>query len=73
LGVGWGWGALISCVLFGLAHSFGYSDGDYSFDWMPFVLTGGPALILVWLRDRTGSLLLPILLHNFANSIGLFL
>ena len=30
------------------------------------------ALILVWLRERTGSLLLPILLHNFGNSIGLF-
>lgn len=34
-------------------------------------LTGGPALLLVWLREKTGSLLLPVLLHNFANSISL--
>jgi membrane protease YdiL (CAAX protease family) len=35
-------------------------------------MTGVPSLILVWMRERTGSLLLPILLHNFGNSIGLF-
>jgi membrane protease YdiL (CAAX protease family) len=39
---------------------------------MTFILTGVPALILVWMRERTGSLLLPILLHNFGNSIGYF-
>ncbi|MFL6734217.1 MAG: CPBP family intramembrane glutamic endopeptidase, BDIM_20840 family [Sphingomicrobium sp.] len=73
LGIDWGLGALISSALFGLAHAFGYSDGAYSFDLMTFALTGGPALVLVWIRERTGSLLLPILLHNFGNSIGLFI
>ena len=29
LGVEWGWGALLSCLLFGLAHAFGYSDGGF--------------------------------------------
>lgn len=70
LGADWGWGALLSCALFGLAHGFGYDDGAFSFDWLTFAVTGGPALILVWVRARTGSLLLPVLLHNFANSIG---
>ncbi len=73
LGVEWGWGAFLSSALFGLAHAFGYEDGAFSFDWMTFVMTGVPALILVWMRERTGSLLLPILLHNFGNSIGLFI
>ena len=72
LGVEWGWGALLSSVLFGMTHAFGYDDGAFSFDLMTFLMTGVPALILVWLRERTGSLLLPILLHNFGNSIGLF-
>ena len=72
LGVEWGWGALLSSALFGLTHAFGFEDGGFSFDLMTFLLTGLPALILVWLRERTGSLLLPILLHNFGNSIGLF-
>lgn len=72
LGIEWGWGALMSSVLFGMTHAFGFGDGGFSFDLMTFLMTGAPALILVWLRERTGSLLLPILLHNFGNSIGLF-
>ena len=37
---------------------------------MTMALTALPALIAVWLRLRTGSLLLPVLLHNFGNSIS---
>ncbi len=72
LGIEWGWGALLSCVLFGMAHAFAFEDGGFSFDAMTFAMTGIPSLILVWMRERTGSLLLPILFHNFGNSIGLF-
>ncbi|HWW10882.1 MAG TPA: CPBP family intramembrane glutamic endopeptidase [Brevundimonas sp.] len=71
LGAPMGWGALISSVAFGLAHALGYSDGGFTFDAMAMLLTGGPALLLVWLREKTGSLLLPVVLHNFANSISL--
>jgi len=71
LGVDWGWGAVLSCALFGLAHAFGYSHGSFAFDPMTMVLTALPAFIAVWLRLRTGSLVLPILLHNFGNSISL--
>ncbi len=68
LGVEWGWGAILSCLLFGLTHAFGFSDGQFSFDPLTMALTALPAFIGVWLRLRTGSLLLPILLHNFGNS-----
>jgi membrane protease YdiL (CAAX protease family) len=34
-------------------------------------LTALPSFVGVWLRLRTGSLLLPILIHNFGNSISL--
>ena len=71
LGVDWGWGALLSCALFGLAHAFGYSDGAFSFDPMIMALTALPSLLAVWLRLRTGSLVLLVLLHNFGNAIGL--
>ena len=64
-----GWGALISSFAFGLAHALGYGDGGFSFDVQAMALTGGPALLLVWIREKTGSVALPILLHNFANSI----
>lgn len=71
LGVDWGWGAVLSCFAFGLAHAFGYSDGAFSFDPMVMALTALPSFIAVWLRYRTGSLVLPIVLHNFGNAIGL--
>jgi membrane protease YdiL (CAAX protease family) len=71
LGVEWGWGALLSCVVFGLAHAFGYSSEGYAFDPLTMALTAIPSLIAVWLRLRTGSLLLPITLHNFGNAVSL--
>lgn len=72
LGVDWGWGAVLSCALFGLAHAFGFSHGSFSFESMTMALTALPSFLAVWLRLRTGSVLLPILLHNFGNSISLF-
>jgi uncharacterized protein len=69
LGVEWGWGALLSCALFGVAHAFAFADGAFAFDPLTFLLTGVPAVLAVWLRYRTGSLVLPFLLHNFGNSI----
>jgi membrane protease YdiL (CAAX protease family) len=73
LGVDWGWGAVLSCALFGMAHAFGYGDGHFSFDPMVMALTALPSVLAVWLRLRTGSLVLPVLLHNFGNSIGLMI
>src|SRR3569833_2983204 len=72
LGVEWGWGALLSCAVFGLAHAFGYSHGHYTFDPMTMAMTAIPSVLGVWVRLRTGSLVLPIVLHNFGNSISLF-
>jgi len=71
LGVDWHWGAVLSCVLFGLAHAFSFSDGQYSLDPLIFALTGVPSVIGVWLVLRTRSLLLPVVLHNFGNAISL--
>lgn len=72
LGVEWGWGAVLSCALFGLAHAFGFSQGHFSFDPLIMAGTALPSFIGVWFRLRTGSVLLPILIHNFGNSIFLF-
>lgn len=71
LGVDWSWGAVLSCLLFGMAHAFGFAHASFSFDPMTMALTAIPSFIAVWLRLRTGSLLLPILLHNFGNSFSL--
>lgn len=71
LGVEWGWGAVLSCLLFGMAHAFGFSDGQFSFDPLVVALTALPSFIGVWLTLRTGSLLLPIVMHNFGNAISM--
>jgi len=73
LGVDWGWGAALSSALFGLAHAFGISHGQVSFEPLYFVLTAGPSLIGVWVRLRSGSILLPVLMHNFGNAASLFI
>lgn len=73
LGVEWSWGAILTCVLFGLAHAFSYSDGAFSFDPMTMALTALPSLIAVWLALRTRSVLIPVLLHNFGNAITLLI
>ncbi len=73
LGVEWGWGSLLSCVLFGLAHAFGFPDGQFSFDPLTMILTGVPSVFGVWLVLRTRSILLPVVLHNFGNAITLVL
>lgn len=69
LGVDWGWGAVLSCFLFGMAHAFSFSDGRFSFDAITMALTAVPSFLAVWLRLRTGSVLLPIVMHNFGNAI----
>ncbi len=70
LGAGIGYGGLLTSLLFGLAHGFGYSDGSFYVEPMIVAMTGIPSLILLWLRERTGSLLLPMLGHCASN--GLF-
>lgn len=74
LGVGWGWGAFLSCLLFGLAHALSYSsDAGFALDPIYLALTAIPSLLAVWLRERTGSLLMPIIAHNAGNSLPLIL
>lgn len=62
-----GFGGLLTSVLFGLAHALTYDADGFEFDTMTFAMTGGPSLILLWIREKTGSLLLPVLAHNLAN------
>jgi membrane protease YdiL (CAAX protease family) len=69
LGAPMGWGAVVSSAAFGLAHALTYADGAFSFDAPLMASTGVSALLLVWLKEKTGSLLLPIVMHNFGNVI----
>jgi membrane protease YdiL (CAAX protease family) len=65
-----GIGGLLTSIAFGLAHALSFENGGYAFDLMTFFVTGIPSLLLLWMRERTGSILLPIIGHNFANGIS---
>lgn len=72
-GVEWGWSALLTSLLFGLAHAFSYTAAEgVSLDAMVMAMTFVPSFLAVWMRERSGSLLLPVVAHNFGNSIFFF-
>ena len=73
LGIEWSWGGILATTAFGLAHALSFDNGVMAFDGMAMAMTGVPALILLWVRERTGSLLWPVLLHNYANVIPMIL
>lgn len=66
-----GWGGALTVVMFGLLHAIHFSSGAFSFGFAEFIFTGVMGFVLLWLRERSGSLLLPVLIHNFTNSIML--
>ncbi len=62
-----GWGGVLATVAFGLIHALFVGSDGVSFDLVAFTVTGGPAFLRLWFRERTGSLALPVLAHNVAN------
>lgn len=73
LGAPMGWGAVLTSLTFGLVHALGFEDGGYTFDAVAMAATGVSALLLVWLREKTGSVLLPVVMHNYGNAIFLLI
>lgn len=69
LGAQMGWGAVVSSLAFGLTHAMSFGQGGLAFDPALMASTGLAALLLVWIREKTGSVLLPIVLHNYGNAI----
>jgi len=57
--VRFGWGLILSSILFGIIHALVVSP--IAWPWMLFTFIGG--LILGFVREKDGSLLAPILLH----------
>lgn len=68
-----GLGGLLATVLFGVGHGLAFQEGAVVFAWIPIAVTGLIGLSLLWIRERTGSLLMPIIVHNVINvSMGFF-
>jgi membrane protease YdiL (CAAX protease family) len=60
-----GWGTIIPSILFGLLHGLWLDDHfelHVEIIWIRNALISG--FIFAWLRERTGSLLMPIIAHG---------
>lgn len=66
-GVDWGWGAVLTSLAFGLDHALSLGAGGLALDPAYLAMTGLPSLVAVWVRYRTGSVALPVVMHNWGN------
>ena len=62
-----GWGLWLTSALFGLLHGVGWVEGALQVDAAAIVLTGFIGFVAGWTRERTGSLIVPVLFHNAFN------
>ena len=72
-GVNWGWGIIITSLLFGLAHVFNDFNpflGKFGFVWPWGFWTVFSGLAFGYLREKTGSIVAPAILHGLPRAIA---
>jgi len=62
-----GWGFWLAVAIFGLIHGVTVQNGELAIHLWTIVGTGFMGFVLTWMRERTGSLVSPILFHNISN------
>ena len=71
-GVNWGWGLIITCVIFGLMHVinlYGFLIGDWHPMWAWGFWTFFGGLVFGFIREKTGSIFASTLLHGLPQGI----
>jgi membrane protease YdiL (CAAX protease family) len=67
-----GYSAIVITILFALGHGISIDTAlNISFNLQPMAVPFILGIVIVWIRERTGSVLIPILFHNFTNVLGL--
>ncbi|MBI1211018.1 MAG: CPBP family intramembrane metalloprotease [Alphaproteobacteria bacterium] len=62
-----GYAGIVSSLIFGVVHGVAVQDGALQIVPLAILYPGATGLGLLWIRERTGSLLVPILAHNAIN------
>ena len=62
-----GWGLWLVTAVFGLLHGITIESGELEVNLWVIVSTGFIGFVATWMRERTGSLVAPILFHNLIN------
>lgn len=71
LGAEIGWGVVVTSLLFGFCHGIGFDNtSNLYFNIEPILMALIAGFLLAWLREKTGSLLIPVLFHNLINELG---
>lgn len=65
-----GWPAILVTLLFTVGHSFFVSQGAISFALDAFVYVALLGGLLMYIRVRTGSIVIPVIAHNLTNVVG---
>ncbi|WP_162916178.1 CPBP family intramembrane glutamic endopeptidase [Burkholderia sp. PAMC 26561] len=62
---------LVTSILFGLVHAVTFStEFRLGFDWLAFVITAVIGTLLALLAINSGSILLPVIVHNLVNCLS---
>jgi len=72
-GVSWGWGVIMTSALFGLMHVLSLGDligGDWRLSWSYGLWTFFSGLVYSYVREKSGGILVPALLHGFPQAIA---
>lgn len=72
LGATINWAGLLVTLLFGLGHSLFWQEGALGFSIVAFVFTFYLGFGLLWIREKTGSIFIPLVAHNLINVSGSF-
>jgi len=73
LGTNFGLGAILTSIIFGLLHGFQLSDNyRLQFDFITIFLTGIYGFFHALIKERSGSLVFPVIAHSTANFFNFF-
>lgn len=71
--VSWGWGIIITSILFGLMHFLNFASlfaGKLDLKWWWGLSTFFWGLIFGFVREKTGSIIAPAILHGLSQAIA---
>jgi membrane protease YdiL (CAAX protease family) len=71
-GISIGWGALPVIIIFGLAHGVEIANSGAPLAAIVIIslITGIMGLLLLWIKERTGSIWIAVVVHNLANVLS---
>ncbi len=69
-----GYSSIIVTLMFAMAHGLSISHNfQVNFNFYSMLIPFIFGLVVVWMRERTGSILLPVIFHNLTNELGLLI